>query len=357
MLTTEGIPSPSAHDPGRNPHRCGLAWSKSAVRAILGNPRYTGRQVWNRQRKDEVLIDVHDVALGHTTKMRWNEAGQWIYSDQIVHPPVIGDDTFTRAQALLAAKNTRQVTRRPRTSPRAYPLRGLLYCGICTRRTQGSWNNNQTYYRCTYPSEYALANHISHPRAVYLREAEVLPPLEAWLAKALDPARLPATLSDLATAQQDQSPPEAETLRDEIQTCARQLAQYRATLDNGGDPAVVGQWITETHARKLASETRLRATENTQTARRLTREEITALVNAITDVITILRDADAHDKADLYGQLGLRLTYNPSARTVTARAQLGSTCTKGSSSSCPRSESPLTYMPAICGELALGGER
>lgn len=24
-----------------------------------GNPRYTGRQVWNRQRKDEVLIDVH----------------------------------------------------------------------------------------------------------------------------------------------------------------------------------------------------------------------------------------------------------------------------------------------------------
>jgi len=38
---------------------------------------------------------------------------------------------------------------------------------------QGSWNNNQTYYRCTYPNEYALANHIQHPRAVYLREAEV----------------------------------------------------------------------------------------------------------------------------------------------------------------------------------------
>jgi site-specific DNA recombinase len=35
--------------------------------------------VWNRQRKDEVLIDVQDVALGHTTKMRWNEAGKWIY--------------------------------------------------------------------------------------------------------------------------------------------------------------------------------------------------------------------------------------------------------------------------------------
>jgi site-specific DNA recombinase len=32
------------------PHRAGLAWSKGAVRVILTNPRYTGRQVWNRQR-------------------------------------------------------------------------------------------------------------------------------------------------------------------------------------------------------------------------------------------------------------------------------------------------------------------
>src|SRR5215467_7108112 len=84
-LTRDAIPCPSAHDPGRNRHRCGLAWSKSAVRAILMNPRYTGRQVWNRQRKDEVLLDVNDVALGHTTKMRWNDTGKWIWSDQPVH--------------------------------------------------------------------------------------------------------------------------------------------------------------------------------------------------------------------------------------------------------------------------------
>jgi hypothetical protein len=27
------------------------------VRAILGNPRYTGRQVWNRQRTDRGLVN------------------------------------------------------------------------------------------------------------------------------------------------------------------------------------------------------------------------------------------------------------------------------------------------------------
>ena len=71
-LTRDRILSPSASDPDRNRHRSGTAWSKSAIRAILANPRYTGHQVWNRQRRDEVLIDVDDVALGHQTRLRWN---------------------------------------------------------------------------------------------------------------------------------------------------------------------------------------------------------------------------------------------------------------------------------------------
>ena len=40
-----GVPCPSAADPGRNPHRTGNGWTLHTVRAILGNPRYTGRQV------------------------------------------------------------------------------------------------------------------------------------------------------------------------------------------------------------------------------------------------------------------------------------------------------------------------
>ncbi|WP_232533718.1 recombinase family protein [Plantactinospora sp. KBS50] len=40
-LTRDGIPSPSAADPARNPHRTGQGWAKSAVKNILSNPRYT----------------------------------------------------------------------------------------------------------------------------------------------------------------------------------------------------------------------------------------------------------------------------------------------------------------------------
>ena len=342
-LTADGIPCPSAHDRDRNRHRCGLAWSKSAVRAILLNPRYTGRQVWNRQRKDEVLLDVTDVALGHTTKMRWNDHGQWIYSEQIAHPPIIDDETFAQAQRLLAAKNTRKVVRRPRTSPRAYVLRGVLFCGIChrfgaARRMQGSWNNGQPYYRCTFPTEYAQVNHITHPRAIYLREAEVLPELDTWLTKTLNPRHLPATLDALAAAQHSEPPPEAASLREEIAACDRQLDQYRATLDAGGDPGVVGQWITQTQARKLTAETRLRACQATRPAPgRMTKQEIAAVVDALTGLMEVLHDAEPADKADIYAALGLRLTYHPGPgpRMATVRLEPGRSCTKGS---CPRGD-------------------
>jgi site-specific DNA recombinase len=54
---------------------------------------------------------------------------------------------------------------------------------------QGTWNNAQAYYRCTYPTEYACTNHLGHPRTVYLREADILPALDGWLSQVFSPAR------------------------------------------------------------------------------------------------------------------------------------------------------------------------
>jgi site-specific DNA recombinase len=47
-LNDAAIPCPSASDRKRNPHRSGKTWTLGTVAAILANPRYTGRQVWNR---------------------------------------------------------------------------------------------------------------------------------------------------------------------------------------------------------------------------------------------------------------------------------------------------------------------
>ena len=115
-LTRDRVPSPSQHDAARNPHRTGEGWAKSAVRAILRNPRYTGRQVWNKQRKDEVLLDVNDVARGYETRLRWNDTGQWVWSDTIAQEPLVSVEDFEAARAVMAGAGR---AGRPATRPSA----------------------------------------------------------------------------------------------------------------------------------------------------------------------------------------------------------------------------------------------
>jgi len=70
---------------------------------------------------------------------------------------------------------------------------------------QGSWNNGKPHYRCVYPEEYALANHVHHPRSVYVREELIVPHLDRWLARAFTPSRLPVTIAALTAAQDDEA--------------------------------------------------------------------------------------------------------------------------------------------------------
>jgi hypothetical protein len=133
-LTQDGVPCPSARDPARNKHRSGAAWDKGAVRAILTNPRYTGHQVWNRQRKDEVLIDVENVALGHATKLRWNDRAQWVWSEEIAHPPLIDREAFDQVQDPARRRADASGVRKLRRTRHPYALQGCVWCGLCGRR-------------------------------------------------------------------------------------------------------------------------------------------------------------------------------------------------------------------------------
>jgi site-specific DNA recombinase len=222
-----------------------IAWSKSAIRAIVINPRYTGRQVWNKQRKREVLIDVHDVTLGHETKLAWNPRDKWVWSSEIVNPPIIDEETFKAAQELLAARGHGPTRHKPHRARHVYVLRGIVYCGICHRKMEGSWNNNAPYYRCRFPEKYALANKVQHPRNVYLREGALLPRLDAWLCRYFAPHRRAETVAMIAAAQGGASEDSTTVLAQQtIDECDRKLARYRAALDaldEGTDPAVIAE--------------------------------------------------------------------------------------------------------------------
>lgn len=326
-LTRDGIACPSAHDRARNRHRAGTAWAKSAVRAILVNPRYTGHQVWNRQRKDEVLIDVHDVAQGNTTKIRDNTTDQWIWSTDPVHPALITREEYEDTQERLGALRYAPSRKHPHHSKHTYALRGLVYCEICGRRMESNWTNNAPYYRCRFPREYARVEQIRHPLNVSLREDAVLPALDQWLASAFAPQHLARTLHDLAEASAVDPAAEAarvelDQARDAIAQCDTKIARYRAVIDAGADPADVAGWIAQVQAEKATHQMSL---DRVTPPDPLTAERIEQLITNLGDVTATVRNADSQDKSKLYASLGVRLSYHPGTRTARAAVTIGRT--------------------------------
>jgi site-specific DNA recombinase len=143
-LNDAAVPCPSAADPERNPHRSGTAWTLHTVRAILGNPRYTGRQVWNRQRTDRDLVDPANTGLGHRPVQRWNLPEGWVISARPAHPALVTEADFIAVQDLDARRG-------PGTPPgRCYQLAGLLRCGTCGRLMESCWSNGKAAYRCRH---------------------------------------------------------------------------------------------------------------------------------------------------------------------------------------------------------------
>lgn len=347
-LTRDGVPCPSAADPARNRHRSGIAWSKSAVRAILRNPRYTGRQVWRRQKRQENLLDLENEAAGYKTKQVWVEKGDWIWSTELAHEPIIDSETFDRAQQHAEAGAHRPAERKPRRSPRPYLLRGLIYCGLCGRKMQGNWNNGRSHYRCRMTSDYALTDELDHPKAVYVREDAVLPLLDERIAELFAPANLDDTVTLLMGAQAASEGDEAraEAARRKLEDCDHRLTKYRAALEAGADPVVVSGWLQEVQGERLAAERDLAACAPTD---ELDRAQVAAMLAEVGDVGAMLADADPALRAQVYsGMLGLRLTYMPDDRTVAYELAPCAYERVGGASD------PIGTRPVVRGALALG---
>ncbi len=169
-LNDAGIPCPSAADPGRNPHRTGKAWTLRTVAAILANPRYTGRQVWNRQRTD---FDPGNTGLGHRQVQRWNLPEGWVISKYPAHAALVSEADFIAVQDMTAPRGPAG------PAVRRYLLAGLLACGRCGRRLESAWSNGKPAYRCRHGYGSAARPDPGRPKNAYIREAQILPHLAA----------------------------------------------------------------------------------------------------------------------------------------------------------------------------------
>jgi hypothetical protein len=135
--------------------------------------------------------------------------------------------------------------------------------------------------------------------------------------------------------------------------CDRKLAQDRAALDAGADPATVARWITETEADRARHQAARRAAP-VRTAPKMSRDEIASTVSALSDLLSVLRRADTADKAEIYARLGVRLTYQPGDRIVRTDMSVVSLAQYCKFESVRGSSAPKNQC-VLSGEFAVGG--
>jgi hypothetical protein len=149
------------------------------VASTLANPRYTGRQVWNRQRTDTELADPADVALGHRGVQRWNLPDGWVISDRPAHPALVSETDFIAAQDIAAVRGPAPDGGPALLPRRRYRLAGLLACGACGRKMEPAWSSGRAAYRCRHGHTSAAAPGPGRLPNAYVREDSLLARLPA----------------------------------------------------------------------------------------------------------------------------------------------------------------------------------
>ena len=200
-----------------------------------------------------------------------------------------------------------------------YALGGRFCAGSATARCRLT-GQRAPYYRCRFPAEYAIANKIDHPRNVFVREREVLPDLDDWLATEFAPRRIEATIEQMAAAQDNREASSRASSRHTGRSAERR--KWLATglrLMRAATSRRSASGSARVKAERLQAEAALRGT----TAQaRLTSGEIKAIVERFTSIAAVIRDAGPADKAEIYRRINLTLTYQPEAGIVQAQARL-----------------------------------
>lgn len=93
--------------------------SRAPVRAILISPRYTGYEIWDKQREQERLLDVDDVTLGHRTSMTHNPVEEWIRSNEPAHDAIISPPGSTLSRSADSVPATTDGRNEPENKARA----------------------------------------------------------------------------------------------------------------------------------------------------------------------------------------------------------------------------------------------
>lgn len=210
---------PPPEPPGRT--RARNAWSKSSVRELLTNPKYTGYQVYNRRARR---------SRGRQNKP--NPPELWVWSTEPAHEPLIPKWMFDELNARTPQRGSRdgaELQDDPRAR-RTYLFRRRVLCD-CGRRMIGTDRPSGVYYRC-HPATNNRGRpdkHAGHPPTIYIREDVIAAEVNRLLAERIfGHRRRQLLLADLNVVD-DTAQRERDTRRQRLQ---RRLADTTRKQQN-----------------------------------------------------------------------------------------------------------------------------
>lgn len=178
-LNEQAVPSPSGANPEHDGRRVDPGWSLRTVVEILGNPRYTGHQVWNRTSADRSTRS----PSGRRTSVR-NEQHAWAISTRIAHPPLVSEQDFVAARTIQAARHSTGQAADADGRECICQLAGRLRCGICGRKMDSHRSHGRAAYRCRHGHTTARTRPVGARGNLYLREDQLLVHIAAQLTAA-----------------------------------------------------------------------------------------------------------------------------------------------------------------------------
>lgn len=328
-LTDEGIPSPSAWDPERNPHRQGSkgVWSRGAVAAILKNPKYTGRSPWGKTKGEDRLLDPEDVSMGSQRVSQHAPEEDWVWATEPTHEAIIDMETFTKAERIrLGGSRVRGKGMTKRTK-NTYLLRGMVWCATCAdhgrqRRLEATTISGRPLYRCRL-SGVDYARHPSldgeHPTTAAVGEARVVRAVDAWIAGLFDEEQREATIDRLLEASNSPDSGLAERqarAERQLVDAEERMTNLRQAIEQGADASLVTEWLADAKKDRDAAR---KAVAAAKPAAAMSRDTVSELVGSLEAVASKLAGATAAQRQKLYAAMGLRVDFTPGASTVKLR--------------------------------------
>lgn len=202
------------------PTRTGSDWMPGTVRDILRNPVYAGKVRWNSRKGVKKMVD------GQVVIERPRASNEECMIAQGLHPAIIDEDSFNKAQDLLKNNPPRPIGENKTVKN---PLSGLIVCGKCGRKMVRRPYSRD--YEDTLICASTACNNVSC--ALHYVEERILQALTEWLSA----YKLEWSESGETTGRPDSTIKLLETSKkraeDDLSTLYKQMDNLHDLLEQG----------------------------------------------------------------------------------------------------------------------------